>query len=129
MVLIDSAISEKQPGELNGSATITKYEPNRIELNTKANQPSILVLSESHYPGWRAYIDGRFTDTLRVDYNLRGVAVPAGDHKVEFIYRPKSVLIGFVISLLALTGLIVAPFAAKRLYPQITEIPQNGEEC
>ena len=109
---------------MNGGATITKYEPNRIELETKANQPSILVLSENHYPGWRAYIDGRFTDTLRVDYNLRGVAVPAGEHKIEFIYRPKSVLIGFVISLLALFGLIVAPFAAKRLHPQITQISQ-----
>jgi hypothetical protein len=120
--LIDHAIGEKQPGELDGSAAITKYEPNRIELETKANQPAILVLSENHYPGWRAYIDGRFTDTLRVDYNLRGVAVPAGEHKVEFIYRPKSVLIGFAISLLALIGLMVAPFAApvvKRISPRI----------
>jgi Bacterial membrane protein YfhO len=113
-VLIDSGIGEKQPGELNGSAAITKYEPNRIELNTKANQPSILVLSENHYPGWRAYVDGRFTDTLRVDYNLRGVAVPAGDHKVEFIYRPKSVLIGFVISLLTALGLVSVGLFAKK---------------
>ena len=111
--LIDSAIGEKQQGELNGSATITKYEPNRIELETKANQPSILILSENHYPGWRAYIDGRFTDTLRVDYNLRGVAVPAGEHKIEFIYRPKSVLIGMVLSLLTVGGFASWSFQKK----------------
>ena len=113
-VLLDSAIGERQSGELNGGATITKYEPNRIELDTKANQPSILVLSENHYPGWRAYVDGRFTDTLRVDYNLRGVAVPAGEHKVEFIYRPKSVLIGFVISLFTAIGLVMVGLIAKK---------------
>ena len=112
--LIDSSIGEKQQGDFTGSATVTKYEPNRIELETKANQPAILVLSENHYPGWRAYIDGRFTDTLRVDYNLRGVAVPAGEHKVEFVYRPKSVLIGMALSLLTLGGLASwSPFQKK----------------
>ena len=105
--LINSAIGEKQPGELIGGVTITKYEPNRIELETKVNQPSILVLSENHYPGWRAYIDGRFTDTLRVDYNLRGVSVPAGEHRIEFVYRPKSVLLGGLISLMALVALLL----------------------
>jgi hypothetical protein len=105
--LIDSAIGENQPGERIGGVTITKYEPNRIELETKANQPSILVLSENHYPGWRAYIDGRFTDTLRVDYNLRGVSVPAGEHRIEFVYRPKSVLLGGLISLMAFVALLL----------------------
>jgi hypothetical protein len=112
--LTDSAIGEKQPGELNGGAIITKYEPNRIELETKANQPAILVLSENHYPGWRAYIDGRFADTLRVDYNLRGVALPAGEHKVEFVYRPKSFFIGLALSLLAVGGLVLWPLLQKR---------------
>jgi uncharacterized membrane protein YfhO len=60
----------------------------------------VLVLSENHYPGWRAYVDGRFVDTLRVDYNLRGVVLEAGEHSVDFVYRPKSVLLGIVISLL-----------------------------
>jgi uncharacterized membrane protein YfhO len=74
-------------------------------LITKADAASILVLSENHYPGWRAYVDGRFTDTLRVDYNLRGVALGPGQHKVEFVYRPKSVMIGFAISMLTLVAL------------------------
>ncbi|HEX3142664.1 MAG TPA: hypothetical protein VHQ64_01750, partial [Pyrinomonadaceae bacterium] len=50
-------------------------------------------------------VDGLFVDTLRVDYILRGVALGPGEHKVEFVYRPKSVMIGVVISLLALIGL------------------------
>jgi hypothetical protein len=91
------------------------HEPNRVRLKTKSSQPSILVLSDNHYPGWRAYVDGQFVTNLRVDYNLRGVALPAGEHTIEFVYRPKSVLIGAVISLLTLIGLIVW---YKRLLPE-----------
>jgi uncharacterized membrane protein YfhO len=68
--------------------------------------PAILVLSENHYPGWRAYVDGKSVDVIRVNYNLRGVAVPAGNHLVEFVYRPKSVLAGLAVSLLTLLSLL-----------------------
>ncbi len=94
--------------QLNGTgeARITRYEPNRIDVLTKSDGPSILILSENHYPGWRAYVDGRFVDTLRVDYNLRGAMLPAGEHTVEFVYRPKSVFVGTTLSLFALAFLI-----------------------
>jgi membrane protein YfhO len=90
----------------SGTADVTRQEPNRIEVTTQAAAPAILVLSENHYPGWNAYVDGVAVETLRVDYNLRGVVLGAGNHRVEFVYRPKSVLIGLAISLLTLAGLI-----------------------
>jgi hypothetical protein len=98
--LIETPIHDPSPSG-TGSVQITGYEPNRIGLSTKSAAPSILVLSENHYPGWRAYVDGRFVETLRVDYNLRGALLPAGEHTVEFVYRPKSVYLGAAISLLA----------------------------
>ena len=99
----------------NPAVQVTAYEPNRVTVRTKASQPSILILSENHFPGWRAYVDGRFVTTLRVDYNLRGVSLSAGEHTVEFVYRPKSVLLGAAVSLLTLVGLIVW---WRRLLPQ-----------
>ena len=45
-----------------------------------ARRPSLLVLTDVHYPGWKAYVDGREADVERVDYLLRGVALPAGSH-------------------------------------------------
>lgn len=98
-----------------GEVRTTAHEPNRVTLKTKSSQPAILVLSENHYPGWRAYIDGQFVTNLRVDYNLRGVVLPAGEHTVEFVYWPKSVVIGAVISLLTLIGLVIW---WKRLLPE-----------
>jgi len=94
-------------GATSGSAEVTRHEPNRIDVKTVSNSPAILVLSENHYPGWRAYVDGQRVDIVRVNYNQRGVALPAGSHVVEFVYRPKSVLLGLFISLLTLTALLL----------------------
>lgn len=90
-----------------GSAEVTRHEPNLIAVKTRAAAPALLILSENHYPGWRAKVDGRQVEILRVNYNLRGVVLPAGEHTVEFVYRPKSVLVGLVISLLTLALLIL----------------------
>src|SRR6185369_11002805 len=91
----------------NGRAELIQFDPNSVIVKTKSAQPSILIVSANHFPGWRAYVDGNFVTNLRVDYNLRGVVLPVGEHTVEFIYRPKSVLIGAVISLLTLIGLVI----------------------
>lgn len=95
------------PSESAGNVQVTSHEPNRITLKTNSSVPSVLVLSENHYPGWRAYVDGNPVETLRVNYNLRGLTLAAGDHDVEFLYRPKSVLFGGVISILTLLGLVI----------------------
>jgi hypothetical protein len=99
----------------DGSAEVTRYEPNRIELRATSTAPSILVLSENHYPGWRAEVDGRGVETIRVNYNQRGVLLPPGAHEVRFMYRPKSVLLGLLISLAVAAGLTLWRL---RLFPE-----------
>lgn len=108
VALVDSQL-EFTPGAADGSATVevVNHEPNRVRIKSKSADSSILVLSENHFPGWRAYVDGSPVETLRVDYNLRGVMLTAGEHDIEFRYRPKSVFAGFLISLMTLIALIV----------------------
>lgn len=90
--------------------TIQRYEPQRIELATRNSADGFLVLSENYYAGWIARIDGTETPVYRTDYSLRGIVVPAGNHQIEFLYRPQSLRQGF---LAALTGLLLLPgFAA-----------------
>jgi hypothetical protein len=108
-----TALVESEPGAASasssqgGSAEVVRFEPNRVDVKTKAGGPSILVLSENHYPGWRAYLDGQPVGVLRVNYNQRGVRVPEGEHEVRFVYRPKSVIAGAIISLLMAALLIL----------------------
>jgi hypothetical protein len=110
---LETALVESSTGirfgkgdEPPGNVEVTWNDPNRVEVKTESAAPAILVLSANHYPGWRANVDGRPVDVMRVNYNLRGVAVPAGNHLVAFVYRPKSVLVGLVISLLVLAALV-----------------------
>ncbi|MFN2511551.1 MAG: YfhO family protein [Pyrinomonadaceae bacterium] len=90
-----------------GRVEITAYEPNRVNLQAHSSGYSILVLSENDYPGWRVYIDGQAADVLRVNYGLRGVPISPGEHQVSFVYRPWSVMVGLLISLLTGAALIV----------------------
>ena len=87
------------------AAEVTRAESDRIELKTESAAPSLLVLAENHYPGWRALVDGRTAEIVRVNYNQRGVALPAGKHLVTFVYRPISLLAGLAISLVTLAAL------------------------
>nr|MBA2503717.1 YfhO family protein [Pyrinomonadaceae bacterium] len=95
------------PAVTEGAAEILTYEPNRITLRSVSSATSVLVISENFYPGWSATVDGRRTEVLRVNYNLRGVELPPGEHRVELVYRPKSVLLGLALSLAALMLLLI----------------------
>jgi len=69
----------------------------KYEFNAATNQ--FAVFSEIYYPsGWEAYIDGKKTAYCRTNYALRGLAIPAGKHSIEFIFDPKSVRVGEGIS-------------------------------
>lgn len=106
--LVESPTGINYAGETPpGSAEVARHEPNRVEITTTSAAPALLILSENHYPGWSASVDGRAAAILRVNYNLRGVALPAGEHVVEFVYRPPSVIVGFIIALLTLIALLL----------------------
>jgi hypothetical protein len=90
-------------GEKDYQSTIklTSYKPNYMVYeakNLKANQ--LAVFSEIYYnKGWDAYIDGIKTPYLRANYVLRAMVIPAGDHKIEFKFEPRSYFVGEKISL------------------------------
>ena len=66
---------------------------------------ALLVVSDAYYPGWTATIDGRDVAVRRANFALRAVAIPAGDHVVEFHYRPWSLRAGAAVS--AITAMLV----------------------
>jgi len=92
----------------NGKAKILKYSPNYVEILTEGNDSSFLVLADNYYPGWKVYVNGIEKNILRVNYNLRGVVIPRGKDKIQFIFDPLSFKIGAAISLLTLLGIIVS---------------------
>jgi hypothetical protein len=91
-----------------GSARIERYEPERVVVRASSSGPGLLVLSDNYYPGWKAEVDGREVPIERVDYLMRGVPIGAGTHTVELRYEPLSWRIGWIVSLVALCGLVLA---------------------
>jgi len=61
-----------------------------------SDRPCLLVISETHHPGWRATVDGRNQRVLRVDHALRGIPLEAGTHDVTLEFRPRSLTWGLV---------------------------------
>jgi hypothetical protein len=95
-------------GEAPGArAQVTSYRANRIEIATENPHPGFLVASEIYYRGWEALIDGRRVPVERVDHALRGVAVPAGAHRVEFVFLAHSFRRGALYAALGI-GLLAA---------------------
>lgn len=89
-------VEAQPPMQLNGSgeAKVLRYEGERIDVDTMANGNTLLVLGEKYYRGWKARIDGKSASIVPVNYILRGVYLPAGNHKVEFIFDPLPFKIG-----------------------------------
>ena len=85
---------------------LLSYEPERIVISVNLAEEGYLVLTDAYYPGWRALTDGLETPIYRADLLFRAVYLPAGQHRVEFIYDPLSFKLGAVISLTALLGLV-----------------------
>ena len=87
--------------------------PNRVTIRAILDAPGYLVVADTWYPGWRATVDDVPTELLRANHAFRAVRLEAGEHQVEMVYRPVSVLAGGAISLATLT-LLVAGFLWSR---------------
>jgi FtsH-binding integral membrane protein len=95
-------------------AKLTSYEDHRLQIETQAETPTWLVLSEINYPGWVATVDGVATPIHTTDYILRGITVPAGSHQVELRYTAPQARTGAIISLFTLLLMGGIAFYAKR---------------
>jgi hypothetical protein len=83
-------------------AAITDYGVNAISIAVETGREGLLVLSEIHYPCWKATVDGRPAPLHRADYALRAIEVPAGKHTVRCYYDDAVFRKGRDISLLSL---------------------------
>jgi hypothetical protein len=76
-----------------------RYGPGgHIEIEVTAQEPSVLVLTESAYPGWRVYVDGLEKPCLWLDLLFQGVEVERGKHHIRFEFRPRGFGIYLAVS-------------------------------
>jgi len=104
-----------QPG--GGQVEVLSYEPERVVISANLAAEGYLVLTDAYYPGWHALTDGLEMPIHRANLLFRALYLPAGQHRVEFIYDPLSFKLGTAISLTALLGLVagIAWWSRRRL--------------
>lgn len=82
------------------SIKVETYKPNYIKYSSNNSNEGFAVFSEMYYAnGWNAYIDGSEKPHYKVNYALRGLQIPKGNHTIEFKFEPKVVKTGSQIAL------------------------------
>ncbi|MDP2874251.1 MAG: YfhO family protein, partial [bacterium] len=100
-------VPDQKPSEDKPAVDIITDENQKVVVKVTAPQPGYLVLSDTYYPGWRAYLEDKTeVRIVRANYNFRAVPLSAGDHTVTFIYRPESLFRGLRISLASLAVIL-----------------------
>ncbi len=99
----DRVVKEaSEPSSVNHDITYQQVKADAIALQVSGDQAGWLVLSQSFYPGWHAYINGEETDIFAANYVLQAIKIPPGSHQITFKYQPFSFTLGWVVSLLSL---------------------------
>lgn len=109
----DKLVKSTKPNA-NFSVDIIEYQPTYIKIKVNTQAPGFLVISDTYYPGWVAYLNGNRTDILRANYAFRSVEVGGGESVIEFNYKPITFYIGASITIFALL-IIIAISLRKHL--------------
>ncbi len=88
--------------------TLVSYHPNRLSYDYQAKTEQLAVFSDIYYDkGWKSFVDGEEVPHFRVNYILRGMILPAGEHIVEFKFEPRSYFTGKKIAAISSYLLII----------------------
>ncbi len=94
-----------------GEASIVSHAPKQVVVKTKSAAAGVLLLNDRWHPDWQVTVDGQPAPLLRANFIMRGVAVPAGEHTVEFRFNPPHgtlwVSLSAIVVGLILVGLLV----------------------
>ena len=98
----------KKQWDTTGTIKVVEYKPNYIKYKSDNAKDGLAVFSEIYYKnGWNAYIDGQLTDHFPVDYVLRAMEVPGGEHTIEFKFEPQVIKTGGMINLVSSIGMLL----------------------
>ena len=90
------------------SIQLREFKPNYLKYESNNTNVGLAVFSEIYYAqGWNAYIDGTLTPHFRVNYVLRALELPKGNHTIEFKFEPQVVKTGSNVALVSSAILVI----------------------
>ncbi len=117
---IPAVIPQKTEGD---TIYLTHYQPNKLTYKSVSQNGGYAVFSEIYFPwGWQITIDGESVEMARVNYLLRGLNIPAGEHDIEFRFEPTSLRVTTAIAFASIMVVLLAGvFVLVRLYRKRNE--------
>jgi hypothetical protein len=88
-------------GSAGDSIRIADHAADTLTIDAQLEAPGLLVLLDTYFPGWKAYAGDDEIPIYRANYNFRAVALPAGETRVRFEYRPWTFTVGLTLSLMS----------------------------
>ena len=91
---------------------LTEYSLNSLTYETSSKFDEFSVFSEIYYKnGWKSYIDGKLQPYTNVNYILRGLEIPKGEHIIKFKFEPSVIKTGSIISLISYALMVLIPMS------------------
>jgi hypothetical protein len=100
---IEGSAAGSGPG---GVVRIAEYGSTHLRLSAEMGGPGLIVLTDTFYPGWEAWVDKRSAHIYRVNGVFRGVFVEGGRHEITMRFQPPSQSWGLALSAAGLAAVI-----------------------
>lgn len=105
-VIVEENIDHGSSSIEGSLVKIVQYSAQEIKIKASLTGDGFLLLSDTNYPGWEVYVNGKKGKILTANYIMRAVALNKGMHEIKFIYRPLSFKRGWVVSLITLSIIV-----------------------
>lgn len=108
--------------KIKNEVLVCEYTPNRIILEAEAKEGGFLVLNDAFYPGWQAFVKHKNTkfwqkrEVIQANILFRAIALEKGDYIIKFIFRPLSLYMGLIISLMSVVVWCFLRFKLKNFW-------------
>lgn len=96
-----------------GTAEVTSYGANHVEVKIATSAPTFLVVSDLFMEGWEAFLDGEKVPIHKTNFMFRGVSVPAGEHGLRMQYFDPGLALGLKLGVGC--AIVIAGMAAPSL--------------
>ncbi len=112
--LEDGAVFNSRAAFAQANVREIAWHNDDVQLEVTLDGDGLCLLTEQHFPGWHAIVDGIEKPLLRADSIFRAVVLEKGTHQVVFRYAPASWLVGKWLAALGLVAMIAGAWVVAR---------------
>jgi uncharacterized membrane protein YfhO len=104
------SVSNASPAKVS----VQQFAPQKVQMEVQAPEPALVVIAQTYYHNWQAYVDDQPTPLLRANHAFQALQVPAGQHHVTLVYVDRMFHCGALVSFLSAAILAGLWFRGRR---------------